>query len=334
MEGTVNVPGAGKIKKSYILIPAGVALVYVAWRWRQALVADQEVDPAADGIYGNDDLSEYGLSTSGGSTVVTGNNGVIDTDGTRPDAIDTNAEWTKAAADTLTNAGYDGAVVYAALGEFLSRRALDKQEATIARAAIGAAGQPPEGRPWSVIEEASTGTGTLPAPTNVRSWQPSTSSAIGLQWDAVPGALYYRIYRTDLTTEPMGASTDTKFWARGLQPSTSYSFYVRAMSTLNKEGDKSSTYTARTVAVVLAKPSGLKSSNITRTSFRVTVNPVPGATYYRWYVNGRGVTPSDKPYQDFTGMMPGRIYSIAVRADTTNQSPGPISSVLKVQTKK
>lgn len=333
MEGTTEVPGIGKIKKAYIFVPAGLALGYVAFKWYQASQAPPP-DPTADGIYGNEDLSEYGMSTSGGATTVTGNNGVIDTDGTSDTAIDDNREWSNVAAEKLANAGYDQAVVYAALGEFLARRALDKAEASIARAAIAAAGQPPEGRLWSVLEEAGEGTGTLAAPTNVRAWQTNSDSQIGFQWDAVPGALYYRIYRTDITTEPMGASTDTKFWARGLQPNTSYTFYVRAMNTLNKEGGKSSNYAARTKAVTLTRPTGLKSSNIQRTSFRVTCSPVKGATYYRWYVNGRGVTPSDRPYQDFTGMKANTTYSIAVVADTTNQNPGPISSVLRVKTKR
>lgn len=334
LSGDVDVPGAGKVKKAYILVPAGLAAVYVAWRWYQA-GQGAEAPAGSDGLYTSDDLSEYGLSTTGGGSTVTGNTGSQQTDATTPGAIDDNADWANAAVERLTNEGYDAAVVRNALGEFLARRALDRTEATIARAAMSAAGQPPEGRPWSVIEEAATDSGTPAAPANLRAWNsPNTSTRIGLQWDPVPGALHYRIFRADLGEEPIGDSVDTKFNAGGLQPNTSYSFFVRAVSTTNKVGARSNTFAAKTAPVALGKPTGLKASAITRTSFRVSVTPVKGATYYRWYVNGRGVTPSDRPYQDFTGMRPNTSYRVQCVADTTNQSPGPISDPITVRTKK
>jgi hypothetical protein len=334
LEGTVDVPGAGKVKKRYILIPAGLAGVYVAWRWYQA----SQTDPSSDGgqssgLYSSDDLSEYGASTTGGSTTVTGNTGSTVTDGTTS-TVDTNAEWTRDATEQLANQGYDGAAVTAALGEFLARHALDKTEASIANAAIAVSGQPPENRPWSVIEEASTGTGTLPAPTNLRAWDTTTSTQIGFQWDAVPGALLYRIYRTDIGTEPVGDSIDTKAWAKGLSPNKSYSFYVVPVGTTGKQGGKSSVYTAKTKPVTLTAPTGLKSSAVTKTSFRVTCNKVTGAQYYRWYVNGHASGASDQPYRDFTGLRPNTAYKITVAADTSNQNPGKQSGPLTVKTKK
>jgi hypothetical protein len=334
LEGTVDTPGGGKIKKAYILIPAGIAAVYVAWRWYAAGQSEDEPAPGADGYYTSDDLSEYGLSTTGGSTTVTGNTGSTVTDGTNPNAIDDNAEWANRAVELLGDAGYDQMTVSAALGEFLDRKALDKTEAAIARAALARAGQPPEGRPWSVIEEAATGTGTLPAPTNLRGWDTTTSTQIGMQWDAVPGAAHYRIYRTDLGTEPIGDSFDTKFWAKGLSPNKSYSFYVRAIGSTGKAGGRSSVYSAKTKPVTLGKPTGLKASSLTRTSFRVTCNKVSGAQYYRWYLNGRPHGASDQPYRDFTGLKGNTTYTVTVKADTTNQNPGPESSPLRVKTKR
>lgn len=335
MQGTVDAPVVGKTKKVYIYVPLGLAGAYVAWRWWQASQASSEEDTAAsDGTYSSDDLSEYGLSTTGGTGTVTGNNGVIDSDGTTSD-VDTNSEWNNKAVELLSNSGYDPAVVRAALGEFLDRRALDKAEASIARTAIGAAGQPPENRPWSVIEEAGAGTGTLAAPTNVRAWNKATASVISMQWDAVAGARNYVVYRTDLgMSEPIGYSSDTKFNANGLSGAKTYSFIVCAVGTTGKVGGKSSVYTAKTAAVNLTKPTGLKSSSVGRTSFRVTCNKVNGATYYRWLVNGKGVSPSDANYKDFTGMKPGTTYRISVAADTSNQTPGPTSGSLSVKTKK
>lgn len=333
MEGTADVPGVGKIKKRYILIPAGVAGAYVAWRWYQAKQESANVDTTASGLYSSPDTSEYGLSTTGGSTTVTGNTGSTVTDATG-DAITDNAKWSNKAIELLTNQGYDGATVSAALGDFLARRALDKTEATIARAALAVAGQPPVNGPFSVIEEAGTSTGTLPAPTNLKAWGTPTTTQVGMQWDTVPGALHYRIYRSDLGDEPIGDSIDTKFNAKGLSPHHTYSFFVRAVGTTNKLGGKSNVITLKTTDVKLTKPTGLKASAVTRSSFRVSCTPVKGATYYRWTIDGHAVQPTDQPYKDFTGLKPNTAHRVSVQADTTNQSPGPASSPLTVRTKK
>lgn len=334
MQGTVDVPVAGKLKKVYVYVPFGLAALYVGWRWYQARQDAADATPdESSGLYTSEDLSDYGLSTTGGTTTVTGNTGSTTTDATSSTAIDDNAEWTQKAVELLGNAGYDSATVYAALGEFLARRALDKSEASIARAALAAAGQPPVNGPYSVLEEAGTGTGTLPAPTNLRAWDVTTSTQIGMQWDAVDGAMFYRVYRTDLGTEPVGDSIDTKFWARGLSPNKSYSFYVVAYGTTVKPGGKSSVYTAKTKPVTLTTPTGLKSSAVTKSSFRVTCNKVSGAQYYRWYLNGNPSGASDQPYRDFTGLKSKTTYRITVAADTSNQSPSKQSSPLSVKTK-
>jgi hypothetical protein len=334
LNGTVDVPGAGPLKKRYLAIPAGLAVAYVGWRWYQARQDASAEDPSASGLYSTDDLTDMGLSTTGGSGTVTGNTGSIVTDATGTDTIDSNVEWTNKALELLGNQGYDGQAVSSALGEFLARRALDKSEATIARAAMGVAGQPPENRPWSVIEEAGTGTGTLNAPSNLRKWDTPTDTQIGIQWEPVPGAPHYRIFRNDLGTEPIGDSYDTKFWARGLTPNHSYSFHVAAVSTDGKTGKNSNTYTGRTAQRKLAKPATPKASAITKTSFRVSVAPVKGAELYRWYLNGKGVSPSDQPYRDFTGMKPNTTYHVSVAADLHTQAPGPTSNALSVKTKR
>jgi hypothetical protein len=330
--GTVNVPAVGKVKKRYVVIPVGLAAAYIGFRWYQARQEPAEAPAGSDGLYSSDDLSEYGLSTTGGSTNVTGNTGNTSTDATNPNAIDSNAEWTQKAVELLGNAGYDGTTVYAALGEFLARRALDKTEASIARAALAAVGQPPVNGPYSVVEEAGTNTGTLAAPTNLKAGGTATATSVPLQWDKVDGALYYRIYRG--TGENIGSSADTKFTATGLQADTAYPFSVAAVGTTGKVGGRSSVVTLRTARVKLSKPSGLKASAITKSSFRVTCGKVNGAQYYRWYVNGRASGASDAPYRDFTGLKPNTTYSVTVAADTSNQEPGPQSSALRVKTKR
>lgn len=335
-EGSVDLPTIGRVKKVYVVVPAAAAAAYIGWRWWQAKHAPA-APAGSDGYYTSPDLTDMGLSTTGGTGTVTGNTGSIVTDGTRPDAIDSNAEWTQKAVELLGNAGYDSATVYAALGEFLARRALDKSEATIARAALAAVGQPPVGGPYSVLEEATTGgTGTLAAPANVRAYNTITTTQVPLQWDPVPGAAHYEIYSTNPAYgfENVGSSLDTYFYARGLQPNTSYGFYVVAVSSSGKKSPKSNTYSAKTKPVSLTAPKGLKASAVTRTSFRVTADPVPGATYYRWYVNGAQVGNSDRNYRDFLNLRPNTNYQIKVAADTTNQAQGPVSAPINVRTKK
>lgn len=333
LEGTVDAPVIGKTKKAYIYVPAGLAVVYIGYRWYQARQDAAAAPATTDGTYSSSDLTDMGESTTGGTTTVSGNTGSTTTDATSSTAIDDNAEWTQKAAELLGNAGYDTATVYAALGEFLARRSLDKSEAAIARAAIAAVGQPPVGGPYSVLEEAGAGTGTLPAPTNVRAWGTHSDTQIGLQWDAVAGAAFYRVYMTG-NTEPIGDSLDTKWQGRGLKPNTTYTFYVRAVGTTGKMGGNSSNYTSKTSQVKLSKPTGLKASAVKQSSFRVTCNKVNGATYYRWYLNGKPNGASDQPYRDFTGLKHNTTYSVTVAADTTNQTPGPVSSALRVKTKR
>jgi hypothetical protein len=330
MAGTVDAPGIGKVQKKYILIPAGLAGVYVAWRWYQASKGS-DAPAGSDGLYTSDDLSEYGLSTTGGATTVTGNTGNTSTDATSPNVIDDNAEWTQKAVELLGNAGFDSATVYAALGEFLARRSLDKSEASIARAALAAAGQPPVNGPYSVVESATAGTTALPAPTGLKVVSTTTTSAT-LSWNKVDGAGYYRAYRSGASTN-VGATDGTTITISGLSPNTSYSFAVAADTTTNKPGAKSAPVTAKTKAVTLAKPSGLKASAVTKSSARVTCNKVAGATYYRWYLNGNSVGSTDAPYRDFTGLKSRTSYRVSVAGDTTNQSPGPQSSALTVKTK-
>lgn len=333
IEGDVSLPGGKKVPKKAAYIGGALALGYVGWRWYTASTAD--TGPAAGtGIYTTPDQTEIGDSATGGSLSVGGNTGSTSADGTNPNAVNTNADWTQRAADVLASAGYDQAVVYAALGEFIARRSLDPAEATIALAALAAMGQPPIGGPYSVIEEAATGTGTLPAPTNLRSGGSSTDTVIRLKWDAVPGAGSYRIFRTDLGSEPIGTSIDTVGEARGLTPNKSYSFYVVAVSTANKPGGKSSIYSGKTSARTLSAPHGFKAANVTRTSFRIAFPAVPGAEFYRWAINGNATSPTDQPFRDFTGLRPNTTYTVVARADVHTQNPGPLSGNFRIKTKR
>lgn len=245
LQGDVNVPGLGKTKKVWIFGGLGLAGAYVGWRWYQSSRADAGVD---DGMYTTPDQSEYGQSTSGGTYNPGGNTGNTETDGTTPGAINTNADWANAAVGILANDGYEPSVVRAALGEFLDRRALDKTEASIARGAISAAGEPPVGRPWTVIEESATGTGTLPAPGSVKAtanfWDTVTVS-----WSAVSGASTYQVYRNGTA---IGTASGTSFKLSGLTQKTAYRFAVAAIGSTGKTGTRSGEVSVTTPAAPVA----------------------------------------------------------------------------------
>lgn len=333
LEGTVDAPVIGRVKKRYIMIPAGLAGVYVAWRWYQAKQdGGGQDDPGASGLYSSDDLSEYGLSTTGGSNPVTGNTGSQVTDGTSPNVIDDNAEWTAAALERLTNQGYDGATVAAALGEFLAKRSLDPSEASIARAALALAGQPPVGGPYAVNEAATTGTAVPAAVTGLKVTKSGTTY-VNLAWTPQPGVTEYAVYRSDSgnTAVRAGAGSTTVY---GLQPGTSYSFTVAGVGSSGKVGPKSAPVTAKTGAQDLKQPAVPTVSALTRTSFRASTTAIPGATRYRWYLSGREQPSTEGPYRDFTGLKPNTTYSVGVQADAQGQSAGHMSATRSVKTKK
>jgi hypothetical protein len=172
------------------------------------------------------------------------------------------------------------------------------------------------------------------APGHLRSWDVTTDTQIGMQWDPVAGASHYRIFRSDLGSEPVGDSQDTKFWARGLTPHKSYSFQVAAVSASGKVGPKSSAYKSTTKSVTLAKPGTPRVTAITRSGAHVSVTGVKGATGYLWYINGSERGHSDAPSQTLSGLKANTTYRIAVKADTATQAPGPLSGTATFKTKK
>ena len=331
-EKTVTIPKIGKVKKVYLWAAIGLVGAYVAWRWYSAGAAggDETSYETTDVGEGIDASGVVGAGGASGNVQYAGST----TDATSSDDIDSNAEWTQAAVQFLANQGKDPVAVSEALGEFIDRRPLDDAEQSIARAAMAAFGQPPENRPWTVIPQ--VGPTTMTAPANLRAWDKTTTSQIGFQWDPVPGATHYRIYRADLGSEPIGDSFDTKFWARGLKANTTYRFQVAAISTLGKTGPKSSAYTAKTTAVALKAPTGVKVSQITKNTVVVSWGGVPGADYYRIYINNIAHGNADAGIRSYKvyGLKPNTSYYATVAADTTNQNPGPKSGKATFKTKR
>lgn len=326
LSGTVHLPGAGDVPKKY-LAGGGAALAgYVVYRYYRAR-QEAEDDAAAADTPGYADGSEVlpivpgavgGVGVSGGETTTTVDSG-------RPS---TNAAWTNLAADGLEAAGLSRATVLNALGDYLARRPLSTSEQQIVQSAIALAGYPPEGT-YSIIPGGDVAITTAPVITGVTT---TTTTAV-VSFSAVPGAGYYRAYRTG-AAGTVGATETSPVTVYGLAPNTAYTFYVSADASANAPGPRSAGYEARTKAVVLAKPSAPKITSITKSSAVVTTGAVPGATYYHWYVNGGAHGASDHPTYTLTQLKAGTRYSVAVAADSTTQNVGPTSTATTFTTKK
>lgn len=315
-------------KQKKILVVVGVgAAAYVAWRWFSApastpvtpVTSSTDADPSATGLIG----SNVGGSENTGNSSNTGTN-----------AIDTNNKWFAEAVDRLANGGWNPQAVQSALGEFLTGQALDASEASIVRAAVGAMGGYPPNGPLTIKETAgTTDVSKLPAPTGLKVTGTS-SSTVDLSWSAVTGAKQYRVYRSGVS-QNIAASTDTKAQVGGLQPGKSYTFYVAAGLDGEKMGPRSSGVTGKTSTQKLVAPTGLKTSNITRSSARLSWN----TTYPGEYLIRRSGSSSTSESVDtattLAGLKSGTKYSYQVAAvQPGTRTPGPWSSYATFTTKR
>jgi hypothetical protein len=339
IKGQVDVPVVGSVDKRVLIGIGGVAAVFVGWRWYSSRNA-AAYDPAAAAV--DPGMEDPGVLPSV-SGAVSGSNsyGLPDGSTTTGGGTDsygftgtTNTQWTQYAANQLSQAGdtWSYGTVVTALGQFIANKPLTTAQQQIVQSAIAVAGYPPEGS--HVVIPGGDTTITV-APKNLRAWDQITTSQIGMQWDAVAGATHYRIYRTDLGSEPVGDSVDTKFAAKGLQANTTYHYAVAAVTASNQIGPKSNTYTAKTKTVSLKAPTGVKVSSVAATAATVSWTKVPGATSYRIYVNGnlRGAADGGLSTNRVTGLSKKTKYQVRVAADTTNQPPGPLSSTVSFTTK-
>ena len=323
----VNIPKVGKTKKSWVWAAMAVAGGFVVWKWYTASKsADSEVSYTTD--YVSEPLPTGGAGAAGGSGNVQYAGST--TDNTSDDVIDTNAEWTNRAAELLSNAGYDPATVYSALGDYLAQAPLTSSEQTIVRAALAAVGNPPTGGPYVIKEQ--VGEVTLTAPAGLKATT-TTFNSVTLSWSSVTGAGGYYVYRSGMTSNPIQVSGTTATIV-GLEPNTTYTFQVAAYTTTGKAGPKSSSVSAKTKSVTLAKPATPTVSAITKNSAQVTTKPVSGARGYLWYINGVAHGHSDNPSYKVVSLRSNTPYTVSVKADTPTQGPGPESAKKSFRTKR
>lgn len=334
--GNLTLPGVGPVKKKVVIGVGGAAAAFVLWRYwqaRKAAAAPVAGDSNGDGFADGGTLpSVTGAVSDTNAYGQSGQNNTSTSDSYGFQGT-TNSQWTQYAVTQLSAASdkWSYGDIAEALGAFINNRPLTSVQQQIVQAAIALAGPPPEGT-HPIIPGGDTSV-TI-APGHLRAWDVTNDSQIGFQWDPVAGASHYRIFRTDLGSEPIGDSFDTKFYARGLTPNKSYGFKVAAVSAAGKVGPLSSTYTAKTRPVVLAKPTGVHVSSVTKSSAVVSCAPVKGATGYLWYINKVAHGHSDAPKYTVVNLHANTAYKLSVAADNATQSPGPQSGQVSFRTKK
>lgn len=347
LKGTVTLPGVGPVKKKILFGVGGAAAAFVLWRYWQGAQAGAD-DGAVPGDSDGDGFADGGVLPSVSGAVRPDNDYGLP-DGSGGGSTDsygftgtTNSQWTQYAATQLSAASdkWSYGDVLEALGQYLASRPLTSTQQAIVQAAIAAAGPPPVGT-HPVVPGGDVP--ILVAPTGVRVTG-TTQTTVTLAWSPVPGAGYYRAYRSGSSTN-VGATdgANTTITIGGLKPNTEYSFQVAADTTSGKPGPKSAVVKGRTKGVALAKPGGVKVSSVTKTSAKVSWSKVAGAEYYRIYVDdptrtgglvAHGSADGGLTSYTVTGLKPNTAYKVAVAADTTNSNPGPKSGAVSFRTKK
>lgn len=145
-EGTVTLPVAGKVKKTWVYIGAAGALGIIAAVWWRS----RSSEPLPEELPEEPGLEDYtgGLQTgSAGGSSTTGGISWQPAPPADPDDLPptTNAMWTQRGVDWMQNLSFDAQLVATVLGKYLARVPVVASEADIIRTVIGAIGPPPVG---------------------------------------------------------------------------------------------------------------------------------------------------------------------------------------------
>lgn len=336
LKGTVDVPVVGSVDKRVLLGVGGVAVVFVGWKYYQSRSA-AEYDPDAEAV--DPGMEDAGILPAVEGAVKPDNGyGLPDPDNTGSGSYGftgkTNSQWTQYATGQLTaSESWSYTAIVTALGKYLKGKALTTDEQLIVQAAIAVAGYPPESPTQPIVPGGNTK--ITVAPTGVKVVSTTSTTAV-LSWNPVAGASGYRAYRSGASTNV--GTTDhpnTTMTISGLQPNTEYSFQIAADSIGDVPGPKSAAVKGKTKPVALKAPGGVKVGSIAATAATVSWSGVSGATGYRIYLNGHQRGSADGGLRSYrvTGLSKKTRYSVTVRADTSNQEPGPPSKPVSFTTK-
>jgi chitodextrinase len=174
-----------------------------------------------------------------------------------------------------------------------------------------------------------------------------TSTGFTLKWtistDNV-GVTGYEVYRNGTllatVTGTVGGTPATTYAVTGLTASTTYSMTVRAVDAAGNKSAASTTLNVTTSAAgtdttTPSVPTGLNSSNITTTGFRVAWTAATdnvGVVGYNVYRNGVYVTTVGGTSYTFTGLAANTSYNITVLALDAAKNRSAQSAALAVKT--
>ncbi len=239
----IDIPGIGPVKDVYVYggVAAGAAILAYAW-WRKKTTPEPDYVGASPDDYG---ATDYDSPLGNTGTNSTGNYTSVD-----PDAIDTNAKWTVAAVEKLSDWGWDASSVGIALGKYLARLGLSELQIEIVNTAVGALGPPPVGGPYPIKpalpDTPSTGdpdpdppaTEKLPKPEGFRQIQ-AWPDALMVGWTQVPGATEYVIDEVSANRYPSNVRVPAgqyQTMLRGLVPQGSYHLTIAAVDSQGRKG--------------------------------------------------------------------------------------------------
>jgi hypothetical protein len=328
LAGDVDLPAVGKVSKKIIIPVAVVAVGFVGWRFYMARQGDGTDEATTDPGYDDpgvlpavsgavDPDNAYGSGAAPApSTDDYGFNGT------------TNSQWTQYTAGQLAQSDrWSFTDILEALGSYLAGKPLTALQQSIVNSAVAIGGTPPVGT--HVVVPGGNTPITI-APTGVKIVSTTTTS-VTLSFNSVSGAAGYRAYRGGGSN--VGSSTGTTITVSHLEPNTSYSLSVAAVTASGATGPHSSPVSGKTKGVNLSKPSTPTVSNITKTSAHVRTGAVSNADGYNWYLNGVAHGHSDGPTYTLSGLKSRTPYKVTVRADTSTGAPGPVSSTRSFKTK-
>lgn len=226
--GTVDIPGAGKVKKQWIVYGGTAVATLLAYKWYTAGRGSADDEP----IFG-EGYDEFGNLLGSDPMMVSAGSqsGLTDrTPTTEPFGFNNNAEWTQWVVDYLSDRGVESGLALGAVGDYLGRQPLAANEATWIRGALAAAGPPPQGGPYDIIAEKP---GTTPPPSQgLAAPVPVATSrqrtAVTIKWPPVATATGYYVSREGGGSGVFHPASDRSHTSRGLKPGTTYVFHVRA----------------------------------------------------------------------------------------------------------
>ncbi len=140
MSETVDLPGVGKVKTTYVY--AGGALVagivgYAWWTRRSSASAS---------------TPQWDVDSVGETSYVAPKTGDSSYTGQKPAGINTNLDWAQAAYQWAQQNGWDSTMAGIAVALYLARQPVSTSQEQFLQSVTAQIGEPPESRPWKIIK--------------------------------------------------------------------------------------------------------------------------------------------------------------------------------------